>query len=60
MKRFLLTIGVCLSFMMSWAQVDARYDKGSVPMVNGRVLFQKSVATSLDQETSFNCINEWA
>lgn len=60
MKRFFLTIGVCLSFMLSWAQEGARYDKGCVPTVNGRVLFQKSVATPLDQAASFDNICKWA
>lgn len=60
MKRCFLTICVCLSFVMGWAQVDARYDKGNVPVVNGRVLFQETIATSQDPATTFELISDWA
>ena len=60
MRRFFLTICVCFSFVWGWAQVEARYDKGNVPVVNGRVLFQETIATSQDQATSFKSICEWA
>ena len=46
--------------MMGWAQVEARYDKGNVPVVNGRVHFQETIATSQDQATSFALVSEWA
>ena len=60
MKRLFLTICVCLGFMISQAQVEARYDKGSVPVVNGRVLFEEAITTPLDQATSYERISEWA
>ncbi len=60
MKRFFLTICACLGFMMIQAQVEARYDKGSVPVVNGRVLFQENISTSLSQAESYERISEWA
>ena len=60
MKRLFLTICVCLGFMISQAQVEARYDKGSVPVVNGRVLFEETITTPLDQATSYERISEWA
>ena len=55
-----MSICLCLSMMMAWAQVEARYDKGSVPVVNGRVMFQKAVATSLSEGEAYARINEWA
>ena len=60
MKRYFLIICACASFMMGWAQVEARYDKGNVPVVNGRVHFQETIATSQDQATSFALVSEWA
>lgn len=60
MKRFLVLISLCFSMMMVWAQVDERYDKGSIPVVNGRVLFQESVINMLSKERAYQCINEWA
>lgn len=60
MKRLFLTICVCFSFIWGWAQVEARYDKGNVPVVNGRVFFQETIVTSQDQSTSFKRISEWA
>ena len=60
MKRFFLTICVSLGLMVGWAQVESRYDKGSVSVVNGRVLFQETIPTSLDQATSYERISEWA
>ena len=60
MKRFLVLISLCFSMMMVWAQVDERYDKGSIPVVNGRVLFQESVINMLSKERAYQRINEWA
>ena len=60
MKRTLMSICLCLGIMMGWAQVEARYDKGSVPVVNGRVMFQENVITSLNIEEAYERINEWA
>ena len=60
MKRFLMSIALCLSIMMGWAQVEARYDKGNVPVVNGRVMFQETVATSLSEGEAYERIGEWA
>ena len=60
MKRICLAICLCLSIMMSWAQVDSRYDKGSVTVVNGRVLFQETIPTTLDQAVAFERIGQWA
>ena len=45
---------------MGWAQVEARYDKGSVPVVNGRVMFQETIATHLSKGEVYNRISEWA
>ncbi len=60
MKRLFLTIGMCFSFMISQAQVETYSNAGSVPVVNGRVLFQETIPTSKDQATSFELINMWA
>lgn len=55
-----MSICLCLSIVMAWAQVEARYDKGSVPVVNGRVMFQETVATSLSEGEAYERISEWA
>ena len=60
MKRTLMSIALCFSIMMAWAQVEARYDKGNVPVVNGRVMFQETVATTLNEGEAYARLSEWA
>ena len=60
MKRFFLAICLSLSFMAGWAQVEAKYGMGSVPVINGRVLFQESIPTTLSEEEAYARIAEWA
>lgn len=60
MKRTLMSICLCLSVMVAWAQVETRYDKGNVPVVNGRVMFQETVNTLLSKGKAYERINEWA
>ena len=60
MKRTLMSICLCLSLTMGWAQVEARYDKGSVPVVNGRVMFQETIEITLSTEEAYERISEWA
>ena len=60
MKLFILTLCVCLGIATSWAQIDSRYDKGNVPVVNGRVFFEKNIPTLLSQGTAYKRLNEWA
>lgn len=60
MKKFLLAICLCLSFVTGWAQVEARYGEGSVTVVNGRVLFQKTIPTAQAPEAAFESIEQWA
>lgn len=60
MKRICLSICLFISLMTGWAQVEARYDKGNVEVVNGRVMFQETVATTLDQAAAFERISQWA
>ena len=60
MKRTIMSICLCLSIVMGWAQVKAHYDKGSVPVVNGRVMFQETVSTHWDLETNFERVDKWA
>ena len=55
-----MSICLCLSIMMAWAQVEARYDKGSVPVVNGRVMFQGTTMTSLSKSEAYERLSEWA
>ena len=55
-----MSICLCLSMMAAWAQVEARYDKGSVPTVNGRVMFQETVSTTLSEGEAYTRISEWA
>ena len=60
MKRIILTLCVCLGIATSWAQVESRYDKGNVPVVNGRVYFEKTIPTLLGQASAYKRLNEWA
>lgn len=60
MKRTLMSIALCLGVMMAWAQVETRYDKGSVPVVNGRVMFQETVATPLNEGEAYARLSAWA
>lgn len=60
MKRFFLSICLGLSLMTAAAQVEAKYDKGNVPVVNGRVMFQDTISTPLSAEASFAKISAWA
>ena len=60
MKRFWISTCLCLSIMMTWAQVEDRYEKGNIPVVNGRVLFQDSVTNMLSGEKAYQRISEWA
>ena len=46
--------------MAGWAQVEAKYGKGSVPVVNGRILFQETIPTTLSDEEAYTRIAEWA
>ena len=46
--------------MAGWAQVEVKYDKGSVPVVNGRILFQETIPTTLTGEEAYTRIAEWA
>ncbi len=60
MKRFILTICLGMSLMVSWAQVEAKYGKGSVPVVNGRVMFQDTIHTTLAPEVAYGKVLTWA
>ena len=60
MKRTIMSICLCLSIVMGWAQVEARYDKGSVVVENGRVMFQETVTTPWDSKTNFERVDKWA
>ena len=60
MRRTLMAICLCLSIAMGWAQTEGRYDKGSVPVVNGRVMLQETIYTTLGQAESYDRISQWA
>lgn len=60
MKRICISICLALSLMTAWAQVEARYDKGNITVINGRVIFQETIATTLNQDTAFERISQWA
>ena len=45
---------------MAWAQVEARYDKGNVPVVNGRVMLQETVKSTLNSDAAYERISQWA
>jgi hypothetical protein len=49
-----------MSLMVSWAQVEAKYGKGSVPVVNGRVMFQDTIHTTLAPEVAYGKVLTWA
>lgn len=60
MKKIILSICFAFSLMAGWAQVEAKYEAGSVPVVNGRVLFQDTITTVLSKEAAFEKIHVWA
>ena len=60
MKRILLSICMTLALMTGWAQVEPKYGTGSVPVVNGRVMFQDTITTVLSKEEAFAKIEAWA
>ena len=60
MKRTLISLCLCLSMAMAWAQVEARYDKGNVPVVNGRVMLQETVKSALGSDATYERISQWA
>ena len=60
MKRLFLAICLGMSLMAGWAQVEAKYSKGSVPVVNGRVLFCDTIATTLTPEAAYEKSAAWA
>ena len=60
MKRIYLAICLALSLATSAAQVEARYDKGNVPVVNGRVMLQETIKSSLGSDAAYERIRQWA
>lgn len=45
MKRFIAIILCCLAVFSANAQVPKKYGKGAVPIVNGRVTFERTIHT---------------
>lgn len=60
MKKIFLTLCFGMSLMAGWAQVDAKYAAGSVPVVNGRVMFQDTIATTLSPDVAYAKVSAWA
>ena len=60
MKRIFLTLCLAVSFMAGWAQVEAKYAAGRVPVVNGRVTFQDTIAATLSPEAAYAKVSTWA
>ena len=46
--------------MAGWAQVDANNGVGSVPVTNGRVMFQDTITTVLTKDAAYQKIAAWA
>ncbi len=61
MKKILLLISIiCLPFIVN-AQIDERYKEGMVPLIDGKVTFQKEIKTaSMPQEEIYQTILNWA
>ena len=61
MKRILSLAVACLTFLCCLAAVDPHYGVGSVPVVNGRVLFEKTVVVKdASSEQIFDKAMRWA
>lgn len=60
MKRLFLAICLGMNLMAGWAQADAKYGKGNVPVVNGRVTFCDTIATTLSPEAAYGKVTAWA
>ena len=60
MKRIFLTLCLGMSLIAGWAQVEAKYAQGSVPVVNGRVTFQETIPTTLSPEAAYAKVSAWA
>ena len=60
MKKICLSLCLCLGLGTAVAQVDSQYDKGNIQLINGRVLFQDTVYTTLPVKDAFARAEEWA
>ena len=60
MKRIFLTLCLGMSLLAGWAQVEAKYAAGSVPVVNGRVMFQETIPTTLSADAAYKKVSAWA
>lgn len=60
MKRIFLTLCLGMSLLAGWAQVEAKYAAGSVPVVNGRVMFQETIPTTLSADAAYKKVSTWA
>lgn len=60
MKRIYLTLCLGMSLVAGWAQAEAKYAAGSVPVVNGRVMFQDTISTTLSADAAYAKISAWS
>lgn len=60
MKRIGLLFSFCLIVLGGMAQVEEKYGIGSVPVVNGRVMFQDTVSTKFSGKEAYAKVLEWA
>ena len=61
MKRTTLLFIACIAFLSSFAGIDPHYGVGAVPVVNGRVLFEKTITVNgATQEEIFEKAIRWA
>lgn len=60
MKRIALTIACCFCILSMSAQVDKKYGIGAVPVVNGRVTFERDVnGLNADSQEVFAKAMKW-
>ena len=60
MKKICLSLCLCLGLGTAIAQVDSQYDKGCIKKINGRVLFQDTIYTTLPVDDAFARTETWA
>lgn len=61
MKRFYFLMCLCIaSIGISKAQVEPQYGPGSIRVINGRVLFEDTIRTSLPIDQAFKRTESWA
>ena len=60
MKKLFLSLFLCLGVLAGKAQIDSKYGIGKVPVVNGKVMFQDTIVTVLDDAVAYEKMAMWA